>query len=158
MTANAMAVTDAASLFETHARLIDQDRLEEWLELFTEDCVYEVLTRENVTQSLPLPLILCDSKNMLSDRILSLRKANIYNVHQDRHILGLVCTTSFNASAIEATASYAVYQTNQDGETRLFSVGEYLCKIVRRGHRLLFERLTVIADTAGILTLLATPI
>jgi anthranilate 1,2-dioxygenase small subunit len=149
---------EAYDLFETHARLIDEDQLEDWVELFVEDCTYEILTRENVAQSLPLPLLLCDNKNMLYDRVLSLRKANIYNIHTDRHVLGLVRTHSSVDGTIEASASYALYQTNQDGETRLFSVGKYQSMMVRRGGRLLFGRLTVIADTAGVLTLLATPI
>jgi anthranilate 1,2-dioxygenase small subunit len=152
------AFKEAYDLLETHARLIDEDQLEEWVELFVEDCTYEILTRENVAQSLPLPLLLCDNKNMLYDRILSLRKANIYNIHTDRHLLGLVRTQGSADGTIEASASYALYQTNQDGETRLFSVGKYQSMIVRRDNRLLFERLTVIADTAGVLTLLATPI
>jgi anthranilate 1,2-dioxygenase small subunit len=149
---------EAENLFETYASLIDEDQLEEWVELFVEDCVYEILTRENISQSLPLPLMLCDNKNMLRDRILSLRQANIYNIHTDRHILSLIHSETKEDGSIEASASYALYQTNQDGETRLFSVGKYLGKMIPLGGRLLFERVTVIVDTAGILTLLATPI
>lgn len=157
MTAAAIA-SAAADLFETYTRLIDEDRLEEWVELFVDDCLYQILTRENIAQSLPLPLMLCDNKNMLYDRILSLRKANIYNIHTDRHIVGLLRSEIGPDGNIAASASYALYQTNQDGETRLFSVGQYQAKMVTHSDVLLFERLTVIVDTAGILTLLATPI
>lgn len=31
-----------------HAELIDEDRLEEWPELFTQECVYKIIARENV--------------------------------------------------------------------------------------------------------------
>jgi anthranilate 1,2-dioxygenase small subunit len=158
VTEAAVRANDAASLFEIYTRLIDDDQLEEWIELFVENCVYEILTRENVAQSLPLPLVLCDNKNMLYDRILSLRKANIYNIHTDRHILSQVRSEVCADGSVEASASYALYQTNQEGETRLFSVGKYQGKMVSRGNQLLFERLSVIVDTAGILTLLATPI
>jgi anthranilate 1,2-dioxygenase small subunit len=153
----AMATREAEALLETYASLIDDDRLEEWVELFVEDCVYEILTKENVAQSLPLPLVLCDNKDMLRDRILSLREANIYNIHTDRHVLSLVRQDATDRS-IDASASFALYQTNQDGETRLFSVGRYRCVMVRDGDRLLLKRMTVIVDTAGVLTLLATPI
>lgn len=149
---------EAASLLETYVRLIDEDRLEEWVELFVEDCVYRILTRENVAQSLPLPLVLCDNKDMLRDRIVSLRQANIYNIHTDRHILGQVRALIDDDGGLKVSASYALYQTNQEGETRLFSVGCYDDRVVRRNGQLLFKEKTVIVDTAGILTLLATPI
>ena len=31
---------------------IDEDRLEEWVELFTDDCTYKILSRENVERRL----------------------------------------------------------------------------------------------------------
>lgn len=158
MSVPAIVREQAEDLFETYTRLIDEDQLEEWVDLFVEDCVYEILTHENVSQSLPLPLVLCDNKNMLRDRILSLRQANIYNIHTDRHVLSLVRAELEEDGILGASASYALYQTNQDGETRLFSVGKYIGKLVQQNGRLLFKRATVVVDTAGILTLLATPI
>jgi hypothetical protein len=81
------AVREAAEeLMSDYAELIDADRLEEWLELFTEDAVYQVLPRENVEQNLPVSLMLCTNKNMLRDRVVSLRNANEYNLHYDRHL------------------------------------------------------------------------
>ncbi|MEJ0069530.1 MAG: hypothetical protein WDO24_13255 [Pseudomonadota bacterium] len=62
-------------LFEYVAR-IDQDRLEEWLDLFVETARYQIVPRENVEQGLPVSLMLCTNKNMLRDRIVSLREAN----------------------------------------------------------------------------------
>ena len=69
------------NLIADYAHYIDDDRLEEWLDFFSEDCVYKILSRENVEQALPLELLSCRNKNMLRDRILSLREANIYNIH-----------------------------------------------------------------------------
>ncbi len=151
-------VGEVEELFEIYADLIDDDRLEEWVDLFVEDCVYEILTRENVAQSLPLPLVLCDNKDMLRDRILSLREANIYNIHTDRHVLSLVRRVVKDDGTLHASASFALYQTNQEGETRLFSVGKYQCEMVRHEGCLRLKHMTVTIDTAGILTLLATPI
>ncbi|WP_312963886.1 nuclear transport factor 2 family protein [Stutzerimonas nitrititolerans] len=38
---------DVQELIARHAELIDDDRLEEWPDLFVEDCVYKVIPREN---------------------------------------------------------------------------------------------------------------
>ena len=44
----------AHELLETYGRLLDEDRLEDWVELFAEDCRYEIISRENRDQNLPL--------------------------------------------------------------------------------------------------------
>jgi anthranilate 1,2-dioxygenase small subunit len=148
----------AAELLWRYADLLDEDRLEDWVELFVEDCLYQILTKENEAQSLPLPLVLCDNKDMLRDRVQALREANIYNIHSDRHVVGLPRIAAETAEGIAVAASYALYQTDPEGVSRLFSVGCYRMRLVRRDGVLCVKEATVIVDTAGIMTLLATPI
>ena len=82
------SVRDAINdLMADYCHYLDDNRLEEWLDFFTEDCQYKILSRENVEDGLPLELLSCRNKNMLRDRILSLREANIYNIHFDKHLL-----------------------------------------------------------------------
>ncbi len=145
-------------LLAAYAALIDADRLEEWLDLFDEDSQYEIIARENVEQNLPLSLMLCDNKDMLRDRVMSLRKANIYNIHVDCHVLSLLRITSAAEDRCSADASFALFQSNQEGESRLFSVGRYEieAKPSAQGWRL--RKMRVVVDTGAVLTLLATPI
>ncbi len=151
-------MSDAGALIETYGRLLDEDRLEDWLDLFAEDCHYEIVSRENRSQNLPLSLMLCDNKDMLRDRIHSLRHANIFNIHTDCHVIGLVRAEAGQGGRLTATAAYSLFQSNQDGETRLFSVGRYHFEIISADQGLLIETVTVVVDTGTILTLLATPI
>ncbi len=144
-------------LLETYGRLIDEDRLERWAELFTPDCRYEIISRENRDQGLPLSLMLCDSRDMLDDRIYSLRNANIFNIHSDCHVIG-PARVQPGADGLEASAAYSLFQTNQGGETRLFSVGRYQLGLVERDGDLAIRSALVVVDTGAILTLLATPI
>jgi anthranilate 1,2-dioxygenase small subunit len=60
--------------------------------------------------------------------------------------------------AIAATAPYALFQSNQEGDSRLFSVGRYYLELVREGERLQIAQQIVVVDTGAIPTLLATPI
>jgi anthranilate 1,2-dioxygenase small subunit len=145
-------------LVETYGRLIDEDRLEEWVELFVEDCRYEIVSRENREQNLPLSLMLCENKDMLRDRIYSLRNANIYNIHSDCHVIGLVRASGAGAEAIAASAAYSLFQSNQEGDSRLFSVGRYHLDLVEHEGELRIARQTVVVDTGAIPSLLATPI
>jgi anthranilate 1,2-dioxygenase small subunit len=146
----------AHDLLETYGRLLDEDKLEDWVELFAEDCRYEIVSRENREQNLPLSLMLCDNKNMLRDRIFSLREANIFNIHRDCHVIGLVRATEDEGLA--ATAPYALFQSNQEGDSRLFSVGRYYLDLLREGDTLRIWKQIVVVDTGAIPTLLATPI
>lgn len=145
-------------LIADYAEYIDSDRLEDWLDFFVEDCVYKIIPKENVDQGLPLTLMLCENKNMLRDRIASLREANIYNIHTDRHIVSGIRIRGESGGAFEVSANYAVFQTNQEGATWVFSVGVYRDKIVFEDDVPKFKEKVVIVDTASIPTLLSTPL
>jgi len=148
-----------SDLFAEYAHRIDANELERWLELFTADADYRIVPRENVEQGMPGILIWCDSRNMLRDRIESYRHVNEYNLHWDRHVIGPARFVAHDADTWTVEASYVLAQTAQEnGETRLFSVGLYRCEVRIEGDAALFSRVAVIADTGLVPTLLATPI
>lgn len=148
----------AIELMDEYVERIDDDRLEEWLDLFAEDSSYRVAPRENVDQNLPASLIHCPNKNALRDRIVSLRNANAYNLHYDRHLISNVRIKPAEPGVWQLKANYAAYQTTHGGESRLFSVGRYRDKVWFEGGRLLFHEKLVIVDTFSVPTLLATPL
>jgi len=148
----------AIDLMDEYAERIDEDRLEEWLDLFTEDCSYRIVPRENVEQNLPVSIMLCTNKNMLRDRIVSLRNANAYNFHYDRHFISNIRVSPAGESVWQVRANYASYQTTLDGQSRLFSIGRYRDKVRMEGNQLLFSEKLVIVDTFSVPTLLATPL
>jgi anthranilate 1,2-dioxygenase small subunit len=145
-------------LIAEYGLLIDENRLEEWVELFCVDCDYKIVSRENVEQDLPNVMIWCDNKNMLRDRVESYRHVNEYNLHWDRHVIGPLrfCGHADGVWSIEA--SYSLAQTTLEGATTLFSVGRYLCEVLVESEHAKFKSVKVIADTGLIPTLLATPI
>ena len=101
------------ALLAEYGGLLDLGRYNDWLTLFAEECRYAVVPRENHDAGLPVALMLCDSRAMLEDRIAALRQANKYNIHTDRHIIGLPRIIAAEAGRIEIEAPFAVYQTNQ---------------------------------------------
>src|ERR1700747_2292521 len=118
---------EVCDLLAEYGALIDMARFDEWLDLFAEKCRYQIVPRENFDRGLPAALVFCDSRAMLEDRIRALREANKYNIHIDRHVIGLPRILD---GGVTAEAPFAVYQTDQEGETRLFATGLYRDRLV----------------------------
>jgi anthranilate 1,2-dioxygenase small subunit len=145
-------------LLDEYAECIDAERYDDWLALFTEDSVYQIIPRENVEQNLPASLVYCTSKNLLRDRITSLVNANEYNPHYDRHMISGVRVSEERDGSWRVAANYAVFQTNVEGQSRVFSVGRYADQVVRENGRLLFKEKRVMVDTYSVPSMLATPL
>jgi anthranilate 1,2-dioxygenase small subunit len=142
-------------LLSEYGALIDVGKFDEWLDLFAEECRYQVMPRENFDRGLPAALIFCDSRAMLEDRIRALREANKYNIHTDRHIIGLPRILQGGALV---EAPFAVYQTDQEGDTRLFATGLYRDRLEIVGQRLKIRDKLILLDSFAVPSLLATPL
>ena len=142
-------------LFAEYGALIDMAKFDEWLDLFAEECRYRIIPRENFDRGLPAALVFCDSRAVLEDRLRALREANKYNIHTDRHVIGLPRILD---DGLVAEAPFAVYQTDQEGETRLFATGLYRDRLAPLGSRLKIRDKLILLDTFAIPTLLATPL
>jgi anthranilate 1,2-dioxygenase small subunit len=143
-------------LLAEYGALLDAARYDDWLALFAAQCRYQVVPRENWERGLPAGLIYCDSRAMLEDRIMALREANKYNIHSDRHLIGLPRFMAGDELTIEAP--FAVYQTDQEGASRLFATGLYRDRLEPEGAALKIRDKLVLLDTFAVPTLLATPL
>jgi anthranilate 1,2-dioxygenase small subunit len=145
-------------LLAEYGALLDGAQYDEWLGLFADECRYNVVSRENYDRDLPAALIFCDSRAVLEDRIRALREANKYNIHTDRHLIGLPRLLSPAADGPMVEASFAVFQTDQEGATRLFATGLYRDRLELAGDDLKIRDKLVLLDTFAVPTLLATPL
>ena len=67
-----------------YADHLDHERFTDWVALFdTEDCRYEVLSRENRDLGLSLPIMGCFSHGMVQDRVAMLAKG-VLTYRRDR--------------------------------------------------------------------------
>jgi anthranilate 1,2-dioxygenase small subunit len=145
-------------LQQQYISALDNDRLEEWATFFTEDCLYEIVPRENEDAGLPIGIIYCDSQRMLRDRITSLRHANIFEAHSYRHMTSGLRIRRIDADTVESDSSYLVVQTLQNGDSAVYQAGRYVDKVVRTAAGWRYQSKRVIYDTSRVQTLLATPI
>jgi anthranilate 1,2-dioxygenase small subunit len=145
-------------MIHDYAHCIDDDRLEEWPDFFTEDCRYQVISREDHARGLPVGTITCTSRGMLQDRIVSLRNANIYEPHVYRHLISSVRVRDAGPRAWTAQTGYAVIRTMQEGDVSIFSTGKYLDRIVFDGDTPRFRERIVVFDSRRVHTLMVIPI
>ena len=118
------------SFEDRYVAILDDDRLEEWPGLFTETCRYEIIARENEEGGFPAPLVYCDNARMLRDRVVSLRKANIYERPAYRHLLSGLACKQIDDRTIKVTCNYVVVNTSFRGESQIYQAGKYFDVVV----------------------------
>jgi salicylate 5-hydroxylase small subunit len=134
-------------LFAEYAAVLDAADLEKWPEFFTEQCFYEIVSRENYDRGLPLALMRCESKGMLKDRVVAIRDTMMYEPRYLRHIISGIRVTEQTADGMTVEANYAVFETLIDTLTRVFNVGRYLDRIVREDGQLKFAEKHCVFDS-----------
>src|SRR5215470_10185663 len=148
---------DLQRLQEHYISVIDTDRLEEWPDLFTEDGVYEIIPKENADLGLPAGILHCFGRPMMRDRIVALRKANVFEPHTYRHMTSGLEFKQVDGDTVDMQSNYVVVQTLTDGESRVYQAGRYFDRIVRTTEGWRYQSKRVIYDTSRVQTLLVTP-
>ena len=141
-----------------YARCLDENRLDEWPEFFTEEGRYLIQPRDNLDQGLEGYWLYFENKRMLRDRVVSLKDVNIYKIHYERRLVTNVELTGRDGDGWLARANYLVMHTDNEGRSSIFSVGEYRDRIVNSEGALRFRERLVIADTFVVPSHLSMPI
>ncbi|MGY6119532.1 anthranilate 1,2-dioxygenase small subunit AndAd [Paraburkholderia strydomiana] len=145
-------------LAHRYVSVLDNDKLEQWPDLFTEDCHYEIIPKENFDAGLKAPVIYCTNQKMLRDRVISLRHANIYERHTYRHMISGLVVKGETDDEVETTCSYVVILTNQSGESSVYQAGVFHDIVSRLDGVMRYRSKIAVYDTLRVQTLLATPI
>lgn len=147
-----------ARLHAAYVHAIDDDRLEDWPELFAEDGRYRIVTRENRRLGLPLAVMYCEGRGMLRDRVAALRTANVFEPHAYRHVTAALEVVETDGRAHRARSNFTVVRIMESGEMTVFACGEYLDRIVETGRGLRFAERLAVCDSRAVDTLLAIPL
>ena len=148
-----------AGLQYAYVQCIDDDRLEEWPNFFVDDCIYKIISRENADNDLPLPVLYCHNKDQLRDRVLILRKATVFTLRFDRHVVSNIRVVDQADGIFHVQANCVVYVTDvMDGVTRLFSTGKYDDKVLFVDGEAKFKEKIVVLDTYSIPNHISSPL
>ena len=97
-------------LYSAYAASLDDGDLDAWPEFFTEECLYQVIPRDNFDQSLPLALIRCESRAMLRDRVTAVRETTMFEPRYIRHLISNIRVSPKPDGVIDTQANYAVFE------------------------------------------------
>jgi anthranilate 1,2-dioxygenase small subunit len=145
-------------LQDRYVATIDDNRLEQWPELFLEDAVYEIVPKENVDLGLPAGVMHCFGRAMMRDRVTSLRKANIYEPQTYRHFTSALQIHREADGAIRMRSNYLVIRTLTNGDSAVYQAGTYDDVVVSSPEGWRYRSKRAIFDTSRIHTLLAIPV
>ena len=145
-------------LLQHYGAVLDNDALEQWPNFFTDECLYQVIPRENYDRGLPLALMRCESKGMLQDRVYAIRETLMYEPRYVRHVIGGVRITGQDDRGWRVEANYAVFETPLHELTRVFNVGRYLDRIVRQDGVLKFAEKQCVFDSLLVPNSIVIPI
>lgn len=141
------------------ARVLNTEIFSEWPAFFAPQCTYEVLSRENVEQGLPAPLMSCYSHGMVEDRVAMLHKGTLtYRRMYLKHFITNTQITAVDDAGTHARANVMVMQSTLDGVSSVYVVGSYEDIFVEIDGKLLLSSRKVVLDSFGIDTMLAVPI
>jgi anthranilate 1,2-dioxygenase small subunit len=145
-------------LIAAYVDCIDEDRLEEWPDFFTEQCRYLITSRADHAAGLRHGVVYAASRGMLADRVFALRKANIFEPHRYRHIVGPIRISKLEGGVANVQSNFFAARIMHDGDTTLFATGRYLDRIDVSATPYRFIERIVVLDSHKIDTLLVIPL
>jgi anthranilate 1,2-dioxygenase small subunit len=145
-------------LIGDYAERIDEDRLEEWPDLFADPCRYLVISRSNHDVGMRQGVMYAATRGMLLDRVFSIRRANLFEPHRYRHVIGPIRLKEVTGNAAVVHSHFIVARIMHDGVTSLFATGRYLDRIDISAPPYRFSERVVVLDSDKIDTLLAIPL
>ena len=143
MTENTIKAHD---LYANHAQVICDNELEKWPELYTQECVYRLISRVNYERNLPLSVILAESRGALADRVMAIRNTMVYAPRYVTHLTSNIRILEDKSGLLHTRSHFAVYYTQVDGNARLQLVGRTFDKIDTSGDTWLFAERNVVFD------------
>lgn len=137
---------NAQNLYARHAQIISDGKLEQWPDLYVDECLYRIISRVNHERGLPLSLIFAESRGALKDRVSAIRNTMVYAPRYVTHLVSQVQITEEQDGLLHTRSHFAVYYTQTDGNARLQMVGRSFDQIDTRSDDWLFAHRSVVFD------------
>lgn len=124
---------EVQDLYDRYVEVLDDGPLEAWPQLFTDQCLYLLIPRENHEAGLPLALIRAESRGMLRDRVVAVQETMMHEPRYVRHLISniRIRDLSEDHARMSVVANYAVLETLRDQFTRVLNAGRMLDVVVR---------------------------
>jgi anthranilate 1,2-dioxygenase small subunit len=142
-----------------YASALDENRLADWAEMFTDDGFYIVISRENADRNMPVGLIYCENKGMILDRANAM-KSEMFAPRYLRHIIGNLQVLGEEPNGeIRARANYLLTQVLFDRpDAKLHQVGVYYDRFRKVGDQLKLSERRCVYDNLLVDNALCLPV
>jgi p-cumate 2,3-dioxygenase subunit beta len=149
LVASTVSRAEVEDLFYQEADLLDSWRLDDWLELLTDDAAYYVPPNDKPDADARYTLFtIADDIVRLRERVIRLKDPNChaeYPLSRTRRMIGNVRITGVDGDAISAAANFIIHRYRHNDLDRVF-VGHYRYKLRRQGGRLKIAERRAILD------------
>jgi 3-phenylpropionate/cinnamic acid dioxygenase small subunit len=105
--------------YDEYYNLLDDVRLEEWPALFTEECIYRIIPRENYEAGYTLSTVYAESRGMLIDRVMGLTRTQMYAPRYYRRFPGPLRIVSRDGDSVKTRHNLLLVQTLIDKQTEI---------------------------------------
>ncbi len=134
-------------LYNDYASSLDDGPLSDWIEFFTEECLYLIQPRDNYDAGLPMAVVRCESRGMLRDRVTAVQETIMFEPRYLRHHITNIEADDASSDEFQVRANYSVIEVLNDDLPRILSAGRYLDTIVVEDGLLRFKEKRVIYDS-----------
>lgn len=121
------------TLYARYAAALDDGPLAAWPGFFAEDCMYQIIPRDNFEQGLPMAIMRCESRAMLEDRVTGVQETMLYEPRYLRHHITNILIEDASAGALQVRANFSVIEVLPDELPRISIAGCYRDRLVRNG-------------------------
>ena len=135
------------TLYSSYAGTLDDGPLEDWPQCFTEDCFYQIISRENLERDLPLAIMRCESRAMLEDRVTAVRETMLYEPRYLRHHITNIAVRTGAGEHLEASANFSVIEVLTEALPRIAMTSRYADAIERHNGAWKFSSKLCIYDS-----------
>jgi 3-phenylpropionate/cinnamic acid dioxygenase small subunit len=105
--------------YDDYYTILDDLRLDEWPPMFTEDCVYRIIPRENYEAGYTLSTIYAESRGMLVDRVMGVTRTQMYLPRYYRRFPGPLRIVSSDRDSVRTRHNLLVVQTLIDKQSEI---------------------------------------
>jgi 3-phenylpropionate/cinnamic acid dioxygenase small subunit len=144
----ALSREDLHAFYDAYFETLDDGRLQEWPDYFAEDCLYQIIPRENYEAGHKLCTMQADSKGMLVDRVYGIHNTQVFAPRYCRRFYSGLRVTNANDRELEVRQNVLVIQTLLDKPSEVLGCGVGRDRLVWNALRQLkFIERTVVLDS-----------
>lgn len=133
--------------YDRYIECLDDLRLTQWPDFFTQDCLYRVIPRENFERGFTLSTMQAESRGMLQDRVLGLTRTQMYAPRSYRRFISGLRVVARETAGIRVRQNVLVVQTLVDRQSDIVLCGVSHDLVVEQDGTLLFQERIVVFDS-----------